>query len=135
MRAVEVRACPAAPFATVTGRYYAMDRDKRWERVPQAYAAMVDGEGERAPDAVAAVAAAHAAGMTDEFVPATVIGDYRGCATATASSASTSAPTACGRSCHALLEPDFDGLPPRAGAALRERRRHDGVLGRAQRGA
>jgi 2,3-bisphosphoglycerate-independent phosphoglycerate mutase len=65
-------------LATLTGRYFAMDRDNRWERVGRAYAAMAAGEGARAPDAQAAIAAAHAAGTTDEFIPATVIGDYAG---------------------------------------------------------
>ena len=72
-------AAPRATVATVTGRYYAMDRDKRWERVEKAYAAMAEGVGEaRAAGALAAVDAANTAGATDEFVPATVIGDYRG---------------------------------------------------------
>ena len=64
--------------ATVTGRYYAMDRDNRWERVSQAYDVMVSAAGAHAPDPVAAVEAAHARDVTDEFVPATVIGDYSG---------------------------------------------------------
>jgi 2,3-bisphosphoglycerate-independent phosphoglycerate mutase len=72
-------AAPRAAAATVTGRYYAMDRDNRWERVEEAYAAMAEGEGEAsAADALAAIDKAYAAGSTDEFVPATVIGDYKG---------------------------------------------------------
>lgn len=67
-----------ATIATVIGRYYAMDRDNRWERVSTAYNAMVHGEGETAPDAATAVAQAYAGGTTDEFIPATVIGDFRG---------------------------------------------------------
>ena len=67
-----------AGIATVIGRYFAMDRDRRWERVERAYAAMVRAEGEHAPDAQAAIAAAHAAGHTDEFVRPTVIGGYGG---------------------------------------------------------
>ncbi len=54
--------------ATVMGRYYAMDRDKRWERVEQAYDAMVYGRGIQNPDPVDAVAKSYAAGVTDEFV-------------------------------------------------------------------
>jgi 2,3-bisphosphoglycerate-independent phosphoglycerate mutase len=65
-------------IATVTGRYYAMDRDNRWERVSQAYDVMVSATGAQAADPVAAVEAAHAKDVTDEFVPATVIGDYQG---------------------------------------------------------
>ena len=49
-------------IATLMGRYYAMDRDNRWERVARAYMAMVEGEGETAVDPVAAVAASYAAG-------------------------------------------------------------------------
>lgn len=65
-------------IATVIGRYFAMDRDNRWDREEKAYNAMVLAEGEHAPDAVAAVTAAHARDITDEFVPATGIGDYAG---------------------------------------------------------
>ncbi|MFZ4406753.1 MAG: 2,3-bisphosphoglycerate-independent phosphoglycerate mutase [Paracraurococcus sp.] len=65
-------------IATVTGRYYAMDRDNRWERVSQAYNVMVSAQGAAAADPVEAVTAAHAKDITDEFVPATVIGDYPG---------------------------------------------------------
>ena len=59
-------------IATVMGRYYAMDRDNRWDRVEKAYAAMVYGEGEQNPDAVAAMAASYENGVTDEFVLPTV---------------------------------------------------------------
>ena len=59
--------------ASVMGRYYAMDRDNRWERVEKAYAAMVYGEGEKAADAVKAVADSYAKDVTDEFVVPTVI--------------------------------------------------------------
>jgi 2,3-bisphosphoglycerate-independent phosphoglycerate mutase len=65
--------------ATVIGRYFAMDRDNRWERVSKAWAAMVLGRGEAmALDAQAAIRAAHSKDITDEFIPATVIGDYQG---------------------------------------------------------
>lgn len=64
--------------ATVSGRYYAMDRDKRWERVSLAWAALVEAQGQTAPDAPAAVEASYAAGKTDEFVLPTVIGGYEG---------------------------------------------------------
>jgi 2,3-bisphosphoglycerate-independent phosphoglycerate mutase len=59
--------------ATVSGRYYAMDRDKRWDRVEKAYAAMVRGEGYRASSGVAAMEASYAHGENDEFVKPTVI--------------------------------------------------------------
>jgi 2,3-bisphosphoglycerate-independent phosphoglycerate mutase len=69
---------PDAHFATVTGRYYAMDRDKRWDRVAKAYAAIAEGEGMRATDAPAAIQQGYDAGLSDEFVEPTVIGDYAG---------------------------------------------------------
>ncbi|GAB1364960.1 2,3-bisphosphoglycerate-independent phosphoglycerate mutase [Rhodobacter sp.] len=76
---VEAALPATARVATVTGRYFAMDRDNRWERVAQAYEAVVHGAGQlRAADAQAAVAQAYTAGKTDEFIPATVIGDYAG---------------------------------------------------------
>ena len=60
-------------FATVNGRYYAMDRDKRWERVEVAYKAMVYGEGETANSASEAIKASYEKGATDEFIVPTVI--------------------------------------------------------------
>lgn len=60
-------------IATIIGRYYAMDRDNRWERVEKAYNAMVLGQGEQAADAAEAIAASYAASVTDEFVLPTVI--------------------------------------------------------------
>lgn len=61
-------------IATVAGRYYAMDRDNRWERVSKAYNAMVLGEGVQNPDPVAAVAKSYEDGVTDEFVVPVVCG-------------------------------------------------------------
>ena len=65
-------------IATVIGRYFAMDRDNRWDRVETAYNAMIKGEGNSAATPLAAIEAAYAAGKTDEFIPATVIGNYAG---------------------------------------------------------
>ena len=65
-----------ARIATISGRYYAMDRDKRWDRVKLAWDAIVDAHSEfHANDALAALDAAYARGETDEFVKPTVIGD------------------------------------------------------------
>jgi 2,3-bisphosphoglycerate-independent phosphoglycerate mutase len=61
-------------LATVSGRYYAMDRDKRWERTARAWQATVQGEGKRAESAKAAVEAGYAAGQDDEFVEPTIVG-------------------------------------------------------------
>lgn len=60
-------------IATVSGRYYAMDRDKRWERIKLAYDAMVKGQGEKATDALAAVEQSYAAQVSDEFIKPTVV--------------------------------------------------------------
>jgi 2,3-bisphosphoglycerate-independent phosphoglycerate mutase len=65
-------------IATVCGRYYAMDRDKRWERVGKAYDAIVEAEGPRFPDAQAVIADAYANKKFDEFILPAVVGDYRG---------------------------------------------------------
>ena len=64
--------------ATVIGRYWAMDRDKRWERVARASEAMLHAKGDAAPDAVAAVTAAYARGETDEFIAPSVVAGYAG---------------------------------------------------------
>jgi 2,3-bisphosphoglycerate-independent phosphoglycerate mutase len=64
---------PARRIATVVGRYYAMDRDQRWERIERALAAIVAGDGEVADDPVAAVQASYERGVTDEFVEPVVL--------------------------------------------------------------
>jgi 2,3-bisphosphoglycerate-independent phosphoglycerate mutase len=76
--ALEAALPPNASIATISGRYYAMDRDHRWERVQRAYAAMADADAPRTANAAEAIAAAHAAGKTDEFIDPAVIGDYAG---------------------------------------------------------
>lgn len=68
----------AAAVATVSGRYYAMDRDKRWDRVERAYSMLVDAEGRHADDAAAAIQASYAADESDEFVVPTAIGRFGG---------------------------------------------------------
>ncbi|HYM71578.1 MAG TPA: 2,3-bisphosphoglycerate-independent phosphoglycerate mutase [Stellaceae bacterium] len=65
-------------IATISGRFYAMDRDKRWDRVEKAYLMLTEAVGHRALDPLAAVEAAYARGETDEFVVPTAIGDYAG---------------------------------------------------------
>jgi 2,3-bisphosphoglycerate-independent phosphoglycerate mutase len=67
-----------ARIGTVIGRYFAMDRDNRWDRVAGAYEAMVHGQGPRAATADDAVNAGYAAGKTDEFLAPCVIADYSG---------------------------------------------------------
>jgi 2,3-bisphosphoglycerate-independent phosphoglycerate mutase len=64
---------PLDRIATVAGRYWAMDRDQRWDRTQRAFDAIVHGEGEHADDPVAAVEASYERGVTDEFVEPVVI--------------------------------------------------------------
>jgi 2,3-bisphosphoglycerate-independent phosphoglycerate mutase len=76
VRALEARLGalhPDARIASVGGRYFAMDRDRRWERTELGYDAIVHGVGERAPSALAAIEAAYGRGENDEFVRPTVI--------------------------------------------------------------
>jgi 2,3-bisphosphoglycerate-independent phosphoglycerate mutase len=70
-------------IATITGRYYAMDRDNRWERVKLAYDAMVHGDGIKSTDPEAAVAAAYNQNVTDEFIKPIIIVDENNQPTAT----------------------------------------------------
>lgn len=69
---------PGAKVATVIGRYWALDRDTRWDRVQRAYEAMVHAKGDPATDAASAVLQSYGRGETDEFLAPTVIGDYAG---------------------------------------------------------
>jgi 2,3-bisphosphoglycerate-independent phosphoglycerate mutase len=70
----------AGRVGTVSGRYWAMDRDRRWDRTELAYDAIVNAAGERAPSAAKAVRSAYEREETDEFIRPTVIGDYDGIA-------------------------------------------------------
>lgn len=69
---------PGSRIGTVSGRYWAMDRDNRWERVERAFRAIVSAEGASFPDAVAGTRASLAAGKTDEFVEPFVVAGYDG---------------------------------------------------------
>ncbi len=69
---------PNIRIATISGRYFAMDRDQRWERVSQAYAVLTSGKGEAAASALTALQSAYARGETDEFVTPIRIHDYAG---------------------------------------------------------
>ena len=92
-----------AVVASLGGRYFGMDRDRRWDRTKLWYDAMVHGIGPQGEDPVAAIRAAYDRGESDEFVKPVVIAGTasrsRRCATATASSSSTTARTGCDRSC------------------------------------
>jgi 2,3-bisphosphoglycerate-independent phosphoglycerate mutase len=71
--ASDLATLPAKRIATVTGRYYAMDRDQRWERTDRAFAAICRGVGEEADDPVEAVRRSYERGVTDEFVEPIVL--------------------------------------------------------------
>ena len=76
--AAKMQEIGAGRIATISGRYYAMDRDRRWERIERAFRAMVLGEGNKATDPVETMRASYAGGVTDEFVEPTVLFDDRG---------------------------------------------------------
>lgn len=73
----EHMASTTGSLATITGRYYAMDRDKRWERVKLAYDAMVSGVGEKAESVSEAIEASYEAGVTDEFIKPIICTDKK----------------------------------------------------------
>jgi 2,3-bisphosphoglycerate-independent phosphoglycerate mutase len=74
----QMRTIGVGRIATVSGRYYAMDRDKRWERIERAFNAMVIGKGEKATDPVEAAKRSYEKGVTDEFIEPVTIVDERG---------------------------------------------------------
>jgi len=73
-----IKEMPHVKIATLSGRFYAMDRDKRWDRVELAYNNIVEADGKRYDSADSAISASYAANVTDEFVVPCVIGDYKG---------------------------------------------------------
>ena len=99
------------PIATVIGRYYAMDRDKRWDRVGKAYAAIAEAQGAHCADAVQAVKRGLRAGRTDEFVLPAVIGDYKGMQDGDGILCFNFRADRVREILAALLEPEFDGFP------------------------
>jgi 2,3-bisphosphoglycerate-independent phosphoglycerate mutase len=106
----------AGRIGTVGGRYYAMDRDTRWERTKLAYDAIVHARGLHAPTAIAAVEESYERGETDEFVKPTVIGDYDGAAAGDVAIFVNFRPDRARQMTRALAEPGFDEFP-RSGAA------------------
>ena len=108
---METEGCARLRVATVGGRYWGMDRDKRWDRVALAYDALVDGEGEQAADALAAIDAGYARGETDEFIKPTVIGGYRGMADGDGLLMANFRADRVRQILTALLDPAFDAFP------------------------
>ena len=70
--------CPRASIGTMSGRYYTMDRDRRWERTEKSWRAIVMGDAPRHSDSIAAIHSFYEQGLSDEFIPPIVIGDYDG---------------------------------------------------------
>ncbi|MEL6793657.1 MAG: 2,3-bisphosphoglycerate-independent phosphoglycerate mutase [Pseudomonadota bacterium] len=99
----------AATIATVTGRFFAMDRDNRWERVFAAHDAIVGAKGERAPTARDAIRAAYERGESDEFIAPTVIGDYQGASDGDGAFFLNFRADRARELLSALGDPDFDG--------------------------
>jgi 2,3-bisphosphoglycerate-independent phosphoglycerate mutase len=98
-------------IATVIGRYFVMDRDKRWDRVSQAYAAMTEGKGDHFEKPAQAIQAGYDAGKFDEFIPASVIGDYAGMKDGDAILCFNFRADRVREILAALLDPAFDGFP------------------------
>ena len=101
----------AGRIATVSGRYYAMDRDTRWERTKLAYDAIVHARGLQAGSAAEAIESAYERGDTDEFVVPTVIGDYDGVAAGDVGIFINFRPDRARQLTRALAEPGFDEFP------------------------
>jgi 2,3-bisphosphoglycerate-independent phosphoglycerate mutase len=99
-----------ASIATVSGRFYAMDRDKRWERVSQAYEALVDARGKTAASAEAAVELGYAAGETDEFITPTAIDGFKGMRDGDGVLMANFRADRAREILTALLDPHFDGF-------------------------
>ena len=105
-----LRDLPDVRIATVAGRYYAMDRDRRWERTTQAYDALVSGQGRPAADATAAVVQSYADDVGDEFVEPTVIAGYEGMADGDGLIMANFRADRARQIMTALLNPAFDGF-------------------------
>ena len=99
-----------AKIATVSGRYYAMDRDKRWDRVQLAFDAMALARGPHAADAASAIQASYDAGKTDEFVLPVVIGDYQGMQDGDGLLMGNFRADRAREILHTLVDPAFDGF-------------------------
>lgn len=106
----EIAGLRGVHIASVCGRYYAMDRDKRWDRLEKAFLAIVDGIGERAENALQAVEAAYARGETDEFVKPTAVAGYEGIHDGDGLLIANFRADRIREIASALLDPDFSGF-------------------------
>jgi 2,3-bisphosphoglycerate-independent phosphoglycerate mutase len=108
----------AGRIGTVSGRYYAMDRDTRWERVKLAYDAIVHAQGQKAAGSAEAIKSSYEDGKTDEFVLPTVIGDYDGAAAGDVAIFVNFRPDRAREMTRALAEPGFDEFNRTGGPTL-----------------
>ncbi len=99
-----------ASIATICGRYYAMDRDTRWDRVEKAYAMLTEGKGARGDHPVDAIRAGYAGQVSDEFMLPTVIGGYDGMKQGDGILMANFRADRAREILTALLDPDFDGF-------------------------
>ena len=97
-------------IATLSGRYYSMDRDRRWDRVGKCFAAIVDAEGRRFADVDAALENSYGEKINDEFVAPCVIGDYAGVTDGDALLFANFRADRAREICTCLLDPGFDGF-------------------------
>lgn len=97
-------------LATIVGRYYAMDRDKRWDRVEKAYNLLMMGEGTQASSATGAIKASYAAGVSDEFVLPLVLDGYSGMKDGDGLLFANFRADRAREILYALLDPAFDGF-------------------------
>ncbi len=106
----DIAGLPKVGIATISGRYYAMDRDKRWDRVEKAYCALTLGHGLKATDPAAAVEQSYASDKGDEFVLPTAIGDYAGMSDGDGVVMANFRSDRAREILTALLDPGFDGF-------------------------
>jgi len=97
-------------LAVLSGRYYAMDRDKRWDRVEKCYDAVIDAKARRFSDALAALDASYAENVTDEFLVPCVLGDYAGVEDGDVLLFANFRADRAREICTALLDKGFDGF-------------------------
>ena len=110
--AFQLRNCPLVTIGSLCGRYYAMDRDKRWDRVERAWKLLVDGVGEfDAADAKDGIAAAYGRGETDEFVSPTRLAEFQPIQDGDGIIFFNFRADRARELCHALVLPDFKGFP------------------------
>ncbi len=102
---------PGVTIGTVIGRYYAMDRDKRWDRVAKAYVGLAEGEGMRFDDPVQAVEDSYANDVSDEFIVPSIIADYKGMQDGDGILCFNFRADRVREILAALLEPKFDAFP------------------------